>query len=135
MSDKAPAEQDFSDNLSIQRVLLETSASKPTIEISSTTTGIDIFEHLDKPYLTAALAYVDQEDIIGSLDNLLITNLVLIFIIIASLSTNLVANFIPAQYTLINLIPSSLSLKISSLIISIFGFLIKKPRCTFTQGF
>jgi hypothetical protein len=68
MSDKAPAEQDFSDNLSIQRVLLETSASKPTIEISSTTTGIDIFEHLDKPYLTAALAYVDQEDIIGSLD-------------------------------------------------------------------
>ena len=63
-------------------------------------------------------------DIIGSLDNLLITNSVLFFIIIASLSTNLVANFIPAQYTLTNLIPSNLSLKTSGLIISIFGFLV-----------
>ena len=63
-------------------------------------------------------------DIIGSLDNLLITNLVLFFIIIASLSTNLVVNFIPAQYTLINLIPSSLSIKSASIIISIFGFIV-----------
>ena len=63
-------------------------------------------------------------DIIGSLNNLLITNLVLIFIIIASASTNLIANFIPSQYTLINLIPSSLSLKSSSFIIAIFGFLV-----------
>ena len=63
-------------------------------------------------------------DIIGSFNNLLITNLVLIFIIIASASTNLIANFIPSQYTLINLFPSSLSLKSSSYIISILGFLI-----------
>jgi len=60
-------------------------------------------------------------DIIGSLNNLLITNLVLIFIIIASASTNLIANFIPSQYTIINLIPSSLSLKSSSFIIVIIG--------------
>ena len=46
-------------------------------------------------------------DIIGSLDNLLITNLVLILIVIASASTNLIANFIPSQYSLINLMPSS----------------------------
>ena len=63
-------------------------------------------------------------DIIGSLDNLLITNLVLILIVIASASTNLIANFIPSQYSLINLIPSSLSLKSSSLIVSIFGFVV-----------
>ncbi len=63
-------------------------------------------------------------DIIGSFDNLLITNLVLIFIIIASASTNLIANFIPSQFTLINFIPSSLSLKNSSFIIAIFGFVI-----------
>jgi len=63
-------------------------------------------------------------DIIGKLDNLLITNLVLIFIIIASVSTNLIANFIPSQYTLINLVPSSLSLKSSSLIIALIGLVI-----------
>ena len=42
----------------------------------------------------------------------------------ASISTNLVANFIPSQYSLINLMPSVLSLKSSSVIISITGFFI-----------
>ena len=63
-------------------------------------------------------------DIIGKLDNLLITNLVLIFVIIASLSTNLIANFIPSQYSLINFLPSMLSVKSSGSVIGIFGFLI-----------
>ena len=63
-------------------------------------------------------------DIIGAFNNLLITNLVLIFIIIASASTNLIANFIPSQYTLINFIPSSLSLKSSSYIIATLGFFV-----------
>ena len=61
-------------------------------------------------------------DIIGKLDNLLITNLVLIFVIIASASTNLIANFIPSQYTLINFTPSSLSIRSASFIIAILGF-------------
>ena len=43
---------------------------------------------------------------------------------IASISTNLIANFIPSQYTLINFSPNSLSLKSSSFIIAIIGFLI-----------
>ena len=59
----------------------------------------------------------NPKDIIGKLDNLLITNLVLIFIIIASASTNLIANFIPSQYTLINFAPSFLSLKSASFVI------------------
>ena len=63
-------------------------------------------------------------DIIGKLDNLLITNLVLIFVIIASLSTNLIANFIPSQYSLINFLPSTLTLKSSSVLIGILGFII-----------
>ena len=63
-------------------------------------------------------------DIIGKLDNLLITNLVLIFVIIASLSTNLIANFIPSQYSLINFLPSILTVKSSSSVIGILGFLI-----------
>ena len=63
-------------------------------------------------------------DIIGKLDNLLITNLVLIFVIIASLSTNLIANFIPSQYSLINFLPSTLTVKSSSVLIGILGFII-----------
>ena len=63
-------------------------------------------------------------DIVGKLDNLLITNLVLIFVIIASLSTNLIANFIPSQYSLINFLPSMLSVKSSGSVIGILGFLI-----------
>jgi len=85
-------------------------------------TGVDSFLKQNPDNLSRILT--NPTDIIGSLDNLLITNLVLFFIIIASLSTNLVANFIPAQYTLTNLIPSNLSLKTSGLIISIFGFLV-----------
>ena len=58
------------------------------------------------------------------MNSLLITNLILVFIILASASTNLVANFIPSQYSLINFLPESLSLKSSSLIISFLGFLV-----------
>ena len=84
--------------------------------------GVDSFLKQDPENLTRILT--NPTDIIGKLDNLLITNLVLIFIIIASASTNLIANFIPSQYTLINFIPSSLSLKSSSLVITILSFLV-----------
>ena len=63
-------------------------------------------------------------DIIGKLNNLLVTILALIFIIIASASTNLIVNFIPSQYTLINFLPFSLSIKSAALITSVFGFVI-----------
>ena len=42
----------------------------------------------------------------------------------ASASTNLVANFIPSQYSLINFLPNTLTLKSASYVISIIGFLI-----------
>ena len=84
--------------------------------------GVDAFLKQGGQDITRILT--NPTDIIGKLDNLLITNLVLIFIIIASASTNLIANFIPSQYTLINFIPSSLSLKSSSYIIAILSFLI-----------
>ena len=85
-------------------------------------TGTDAFLKQNPENL--ATIFTNPSDIIGKLDNLLITNLVLIFIIIASASTNLIANFIPSQYTLINLIPSSLSLKSVSVIIAFLGFII-----------
>ena len=85
-------------------------------------TGVDAF--LKENPENLATIFTNPTDIIGKLDNLFITNLVLIFIIIASASTNLIANFIPSQYTLINLIPSFLTLKSSSYIIAFLGFLI-----------
>jgi len=85
-------------------------------------TGTDIFLNEDPENLSRILT--NPTDIIGKIDNLLITNLVLIFIIIASASTNLIANFIPSQYTLINFIPSSLSIKSASFVIALLGFLV-----------
>ena len=75
------------------------------------------FEDLDR-------IFTNPTDIIGKFDNLKITIVVLFFIIIASMSTNLVANFIPSQYSLISLIPSKLSFRSASYIISLAGFII-----------
>ena len=50
--------------------------------------------------------------------------LALIFIIIASTSTNLIVNFIPSQYTLINFLPFSLSVKSAGFIITVIGFVV-----------
>ena len=47
-----------------------------------------------------------------------------LFIIISSASTNLVANYIPSQYSLINFIPTKLNLRNSSYIISLIGLLV-----------
>ncbi len=85
-------------------------------------TGVEGF--LNKNNEDLNKIFTNPMDIIGKLDNLLITNLVLIFVIIASLSTNLIANFIPSQYSLINFVPSSLTIKSSSLIIGVLGFVI-----------
>ena len=84
--------------------------------------GVDTFIEKNPENLSQILT--NPSDIIGKLDNLIIINLSLIFILVASASTNLIANFIPSQYTLINLAPSFLSLKSASIIIAFLGFLI-----------
>ena len=84
--------------------------------------GADVF--LNHKFLDIERIFTNPTDIIGKFDNLQITVVVLFFIIIASSSTNLVANFIPSQYSLINLVPSKLSLKSSSYIILILGFFV-----------
>ena len=85
-------------------------------------TGVDAFLNNDPENLSRI--YTNPTDIIGKLDDLLITILALVFIAIASISTNLIANFIPSQYTLINFAPSSLSLKSVCFIIAILGFVV-----------
>ena len=84
--------------------------------------GSDVF--LNQKFEDLDLIFTNPTDIIGKFDNLQITVVVLFFIIIASLSTNLIANFIPSQYSLINFIPSKLNFINSSYIISFFGFLV-----------
>ena len=63
-------------------------------------------------------------DIIGKIDNAYITVVVLFFILFASLSTNLIANYIPSQNVLLNFLPSKLNLKGSGLIIIFFALLV-----------
>jgi len=84
--------------------------------------GSDVF--LNQKFTDIDRIFTNPTDIIGKFDNLQITIVVLFFIIVASASTNLVANFIPSQYSLINFAPGKLTLKSSSYIISFFGFLI-----------
>ena len=63
-------------------------------------------------------------DIIGKFDNIFLTIAVLFFILFASASTNLIANYVPSQNTLLNFFPKKLNLKSSGTIIVIIGFLI-----------
>ena len=84
--------------------------------------GMDAFLKQDPENLSRILT--NPTDILGKIDNLFVIILAFIFIIIASASTNLIANFIPSQYTLINFFPFSLSIKSAGFIISIIGFVI-----------
>ena len=84
--------------------------------------GSDVF--LNQKFGDIDRILTNPTDIIGKFDDLQITVVVLFFIIVASASTNLVANFIPSQYSLINFLPNTLTLKSASYIISIIGFLI-----------
>ena len=84
--------------------------------------GSDVL--LNLKFLDLNSILTSPNDIIGKFDNLTITIIALLFIIVASLSTNLVSNFIPSQYSLINFIPNKLNLKSSSLIIGFLGFVV-----------
>tara|TARA_B100001173_G_scaffold258441_1_gene231105 strand:+ start:485 stop:1942 length:1458 start_codon:yes stop_codon:yes gene_type:complete len=84
--------------------------------------GSDAF--LNQKFEDLNRIFTNPTDIIGKFDNLQITVIVLFFIIIASASTNLVANFIPSQYSLINFLPNTFNFKSASYIISVIGFLI-----------
>ena len=66
----------------------------------------------------------NPNDIIGKLDNSFLTVIVLFFILVASSSTNLIANYIPSQNSLINFLPKKLSLKSSGYIILLLSFFV-----------
>ncbi len=84
--------------------------------------GSDVF--LNQKFQDLDRIFTNPTDIIGKFDNLQITIVVLFFIIISSASTNLVANYIPSQYSLINLLPNKLNLKSASYTISFLGLIV-----------
>ena len=63
-------------------------------------------------------------DIIGKIDNTELTIIVLFFIIFSSASTNLIANYVPTQNILLNIMPTKLNIKTSAVVIAVLGFII-----------
>jgi len=84
--------------------------------------GSDIF--LNKNLENMERILTNPTDIIGKIGNIQITLIVLIFIVFASASTNLVANYIPTQNSLLNFLPTKLNIKSTAIVISILGFII-----------
>jgi len=84
--------------------------------------GADIF--LNKNLENMERILTNPTDIIGKIDNTELTVVVLFFIIFSSASTNLIANYVPTQNTLLNLMPMKLNLKTSAVIITLLGFVI-----------
>ncbi len=84
--------------------------------------GSDII--LTKNLIAAERILTNPTDIIGKFDNTYLTVIALLFILTSSLSTNLVANYVPSQNTLINFLPNSLNIKKTGILIIFFGLII-----------
>ena len=84
--------------------------------------GSDVF--LNQKFEDLERIFTNPTDIVGKYNNLQITVIALFFIVLASASTNLIANFIPSQYALINFQPNRLNIRNVSFIIGIFGLII-----------
>ena len=84
--------------------------------------GADVI--LNKNFENMERILTNPTDIIGKFDNILITVIVLFFIIFASASSNLIANYIPAQNALLNFLPNRFNLKSVAFIIATLGFII-----------
>jgi len=84
--------------------------------------GSDIV--LEKNSIDVDRILTNPTDIIGKFDNISLTIVALFFILFASASTNLIANYVPTQNTLLNFLPNKLNLKSSGVIIALFAFLI-----------
>jgi len=83
--------------------------------------GSSIF--FEKNLIAVDRILTNPTDIIGKFDNTLLTFIALLFILVASTSTNLIANYIPSQNSIINFFPSKSSLKSSGMMIIFLGFI------------
>lgn len=67
MSSLKPSAIEFATAVIIESVTIYTEIAPP-VEIAPVVTDIDVFEHIDKPYLTAVVGFVDIEDVVGLLN-------------------------------------------------------------------
>ena len=84
--------------------------------------GADII--INNDITTSERLLTNPTDIIGKVNNTYLTVIALLFILVASLSTNLIANYVPSQNTLLNFLPKQLNLNTSGLLIIFLGLLI-----------
>ena len=84
--------------------------------------GVDVI--LAKKMINVDQILTNPTDIIARFDNTYLTIIAVIFILFASTSTNLIANYIPSQNVLLNFLPKTLSIRSSGFIIILFGFFI-----------
>jgi hypothetical protein len=67
MSEVNPSPPESVDSVSIKSVFIHSQHSEK-VDISGVVTDLDVFEHLDKPYVTALLGFVDIQDVVGVLN-------------------------------------------------------------------
>jgi hypothetical protein len=67
MSGASPSAVDHATDIAYRVILSSGKISKP-IDISVMVTDIDIFEHIEKPYLTGVVGFLDSTDVLGSTD-------------------------------------------------------------------
>ena len=84
--------------------------------------GVDVI--LAKKMINVDQILTNPTAIIARFDNTYLTIIAIIFILFASTSTNLIANYIPSQNVLLNFLPKNLSIRSSGFIIILFGFFI-----------
>ena len=84
--------------------------------------GSDII--LNKSTVTTDRFLSNPTDIIGKFDNNYLTIYALLFILVSSLSTNLIANYVPTQNTLINFLPDYLNVKNTGIVIITLGIVV-----------
>ncbi len=101
-------------NLSIILNLLIFSISSTLIVI-----GADII--LNKNLVQMDQIFTNPTDIIGKFDNLILSIIALIFILFASASSNLIANYIPTQNFLLNFFPNKLNLNKTAILIGLIA--------------
>ena len=77
----------------------------------------------EKNLISVDKLLTNPTDIIGQFDNASLTITALFFILVASTSTNLIANYIPSQNSIINFFPSKISVKSAGLVILFLGII------------
>tara|TARA_B100001121_G_scaffold292026_1_gene293307 strand:+ start:376 stop:1833 length:1458 start_codon:yes stop_codon:yes gene_type:complete len=83
--------------------------------------GSDIV--MAKQSLEVEQLLTNPTDIIGKIDNSFLTIIAIFFILVASGSTNLIANYIPTQNALLNFFPKSLNKSSAGLVIIVLGLI------------